>query len=151
MSRRLFFPCVGTPIGFQSTTYTSALTANSTMYLRIERCGELSYYFEAIRMSVVTNGVYTLSSHSTIDTYGYIYQDSFNLFNLSENLLSNDDNSCNNNQFKLINQLQIHTTYVLVLTTYYTDEIGNFSIIVTGPNEVILSQISEYLYYFLNN
>jgi hypothetical protein len=121
------------------------------MYLRIERCGELSYYFEAIRMSVVTNGVYTLSSHSTIDTYGYIYQDSFNLFNLSENLLSNDDNSCNNNQFKLINQLQIHTTYVLVLTTYYTDEIGNFSIIVTGPNEVILSQISEYLYYFLNN
>ena len=124
--------------------YTSALASNSKMYSRTD-CGE-SQYYEAIEVNVILSGLYSLSSDSIVNTYGYIYKEKFNPVNTSKNLLSQNDNSCNTDQFKLTLDLQVGTTYILVVTTYYANVTGTFSITVSGPSNVSFNLISEYLY-----
>jgi hypothetical protein len=129
--------------------YSSALTTNSQKYGRTG-CKLSDYYYETIQVNVVTTDWYSLSSNSSLDTYGCLYEDHFNPFNPLENLISLNDQSCGNNQFKLVAYLQSNTTYVLVVTTFLTNKTGQFSIFASGPNKVTLSHISEYL-DFVNN
>jgi hypothetical protein len=109
------------------------------------------FYYEAIQVNVNETGSYSLGSSGSVDTYGYIYKDKFDPYNPFENLLSQNDEGCGNNQFKLITYLQSSTTYILVVTTYYAKRTGAFSIFVFGPNNVSLKHISKYLYYVENN
>ncbi len=127
------------------TVYASELTTDSQAYARTG-CDESNYYYETIQVNVVTSGVYILSSNSSINTYGYIYRDHFNPINSSDNLLSEDDQHCENNQFKLVIDIQSSTTYVLVVTTYSPKVTGPFSIFAYGPNNIILNRISECIY-----
>jgi hypothetical protein len=129
--------------------YSSALTSNSQTYFRL--CGIPNYYYEAIQVTVKETGNYTFMSNSTMDTYGYIYTNNFDPFNQKENLLSRDDESGCNGQFKIVARLQVKTTYVLVVTTYHPSVTGTFSVFVSNPNNVNLNQNSEYLYYIVNN
>jgi hypothetical protein len=85
-----------------------------------------------------------------IDTYGYIYEDNFNPLDPFKNLPLHDDNSCTNKQFKLIVELNNSATYVLVVTTSRPNEIGNFSILVSGSHNINLNHNGEYL-YVVNN
>lgn len=78
-----------------------------------------------------------------MDTYGYIYKNSFNPTNSLVNLLAEDDQSYHNDQFKLVTPLQINTTYILVVTTYSPKVIGMFSVLVIGPNKVMFNHISK--------
>jgi hypothetical protein len=96
-----------------------------------------------MRMTVITTGLYSIWSDSTVDTYGYIYKDNFDSLKPFENLFSQHSGSCNVGQFKLIIDLQADTTYILVVTTYRPNMTGNFSIFVSGPDNVTLSPISE--------
>jgi len=123
---------------------------NSQKYERKGCSSSLIYYYEAIQVNVITSGSYSFSSNSSVDTYGYFYKDHFNPFNPSENLLSQDDDGCDNNQFKLVAYLQSNATYVLVVTTYFSNRTGKFSIIALGINNITFNRISEYL-YFVNN
>ncbi len=120
------------------------------MFSRIE-CGSSNYYYQAIQVNVVETGCYSLVSNSTIDIYGYIYTDNFDPFNMNMNLLSQSDQSYRNNQFELISVLQTDITYILVMTTFDPNMIGLFSVLVTGPKNVRLNRISEYLYFFVKN
>ena len=78
-------------------------------------------------------GVYTVRSSSLIDAYGYLYQSTFNLGNLSENYLTEDDDSAGAGQFRLVFTGQPGATYVLVFTTFAADVQGPFTVTVTGP------------------
>jgi hypothetical protein len=127
------------------TVYSSELTTDSHAYARTG-CDESNYYYETIQVNVVTSGVYILSSKSNIDTYGYIYRDRFNPINSLDNLLSEDNQDWEKDQFKLVIDLQSSTTYVLVVTTYSPKVTGNFSIFAYGPNNIILNRISECIY-----
>jgi hypothetical protein len=102
-------------------------------------------------VNAVTTGVYSLSGTSTVGIYGYIYKDNFNPLNPFENLRSENGVSCGDRQFMLTTILETGTTYILVVTTFSPNATGNFSIFVSGPNNVSLNHISEYLYYLLNN
>jgi len=134
--------------------YSSVLIADSQTYSRL--CGRTNYYYETIQVNVVTAGSYSLSSSSTIDTYGYLYKDNFNPTNPSENSLAwNDDESWCGRQFKLLPYLQANITYVLVVTTFSPNVQGNFLVHVTGPNNISLNRISlnrtsEYFYFLVN-
>jgi hypothetical protein len=130
--------------------YSSALTTDSQTYGRTS-CTSLNYYYETIQVNVVKTDWYTLSSNSSLDTYGYLYKDHFNPFNPSENLLLRDDDGCFKNQFRLVTYLQSSARYVLVVTTYYSNVTETFSIVAFGPDNVILNHISKYLYYLVNN
>ncbi len=83
-------------------------------------CGISSCYYQTIQISVIATGFYHISSQSIIDTYGYIYQDSFDPFNPSVNLILENDQSCPDEQFKLTVNLQVDIKYILVVTTAFT-------------------------------
>jgi hypothetical protein len=124
--------------------YSSVLTENSRTFTRTA-CAKSIYYYEAIQVNVVESGCYGLSSNSTIDTDGYIYEDSFDPFNPTRNLLSQNNDNLNDTQFKFIIHLQVNTTYVLVVTMGYPIVKEAFSIVLSGPNNVNLNRIGEYL------
>ncbi len=125
--------------------YSSELAANSQTYSPIS-CG-MPHYYEAIQVNIVESGCYQFSSNSTIDTYGFIYENNFDPFNPTMNELAEDDDGNNNNQFKLIISMQVNTTYVLIVTTHDPNVTGVYSVLVTGPNNVSLNLIGEYLYF----
>jgi hypothetical protein len=133
------------------TMYSSALTTMSPSYARAGSSRPPPYYYEAIQVKVMEAAFYSLRSNSNIITYGYMYNDSFNPCDPSLNLISDDDESGDGNQFRLISSLLANTTYILVVTTYSPSETGNFSILVSDPNDVTVNYFSEYIYCSLNN
>jgi hypothetical protein len=129
--------------------YSSALNASSPIYTRTGGVTS-TYYYEAIQVNVNETGTYNLLSSSDIDTYGYIYNHSFNPTNPFMNQLLEDDDGCANLQFKLIAQLQSNTTYILVVTTSRPDVTGAFSIKAFGLSDVNLKYISKYIFIILS-
>ncbi len=125
------------------------MNTSSPTYVRAG-CHESNYFYETIEVKVIETGNYSLGSNSTIDTYGYIYNNSFDPFHLTMNLLIENDQSYGNNQFKLVTPLQVNTTYILVVTTYSPNVTGKFSVLVIGPNNVIFNHISKYLSFSLD-
>ncbi|CAF3863381.1 unnamed protein product, partial [Adineta steineri] len=114
----------------QSVVYSSVLTTDNQMYS--PRCDRLNYYYETIQISVLTDGFYMIASNGSVPTYGYIYKDSFDPFNPSMNLIPWSWESCSYTTFRLEVDLLVNVKYILVMTTYYPDETGSFSVIIPG-------------------
>ncbi|CAF4018380.1 unnamed protein product [Adineta steineri] len=131
------------------SNYSSELTTNSQTYSR--DCRISNYYYETIRVNVVGNAYYALSSDSTMDTYGYIYKDDFDPLNPFENLLSQNYRSCSYEDFNLIVYLHAGTKYILVVTTSSPNITGTFSILTSGPNNITLDPYSKYFELFVNH
>ncbi|CAF3957613.1 unnamed protein product, partial [Adineta steineri] len=125
------------------SNYSSELTTNSQTYSR--DCRKSNYYYETIRVNVVENAYYALSSDSTMDTYGYIYKDDFNPLNPFENLLSQNYRSCSYEDFNLIVYLHSDTKYILVVTTSSPNKTGKFFILTSGPNNITLDPYNQSL------
>ncbi len=132
------------------SVYLSALTISSQKYARTG-CYEADYYYEAIQVKVIDSGMYSFRRNSTINTFGYIYNDTFIPFSPAINLLLKDDGKCFNGQFKLTTVLHTNITYILVVTSDSPNVTETFSISVSGSNTVSFSRIGEYLYYLVNN
>ncbi|CAF1171017.1 unnamed protein product [Adineta steineri] len=130
--------CVNNSSAVQ-TVYASKLTTNSSTYFL--DCWESSNYYEAIQVNVHTGGVYTLFSKSNMNTHGAIYKDCFNPSNPYENQLPYGDDRCNPNQFRFRIALETNITYILLVTTWFANITGAFSIFVSGPNHVDLKNI----------
>ncbi|CAF4091059.1 unnamed protein product, partial [Adineta steineri] len=127
------------------TVYASELTTNSSTYLR--SCSSSSTYYEAIQVNVRTTGLYTFFSQSNMGTYGSIYKDYFNPYNPLENRRSEEDILCDAFESRFLIALGTSITYILIVTTRRSNTTGAFSIIVSGPNNVDLKNISKCLYY----
>ncbi len=84
-----------------------------------------------------------------MDAYEFIYRNTFNPLSPSENLVVAQGAKDADLQFRLNIRLDGDMTYVLVMTTYLFKETGAFSIIVQGPNKVILERLSEYIYVYI--
>ena len=98
-------------------------------------------------MKVIKTGYYSFVSDSNIDAYGFIYRNTFDPLNPTENLLQAEDDDESNSQFRLNIHLSDGMIYVLVMTTYQSKETGTFSIVVLGANKVILERLSKYAVY----
>ncbi len=123
--------------------YPLKLTVDSPTYYR--DCEIPQCHYETLEIFVATKGLYVLWSESNINnTYGYIYKNDFDSLKPSENLLVKHNGYCNGGQFKLFIKLEIDTRYVLVVTTHRPKTIGNFSITISGPQNVTLNHISKY-------
>jgi len=114
-------------------------------------CGASTHYYEAIQVEVVGNGHYSFHITSNVTANVRIYKDNFNPSSSADNLDSAAPFLCPGNQLKLLADLQADTTYVLVVSTDSASGTTDFSIIVSGPNKISLSQLSEYFYCFANN
>ena len=115
----------------------------SASYCRTGYCPSSLYYYEAIMINVHTTGDYSISSNGTLNTYGYLYNDTFDPTYPSNNLLQMDDNGGGSNQFKISMVLSTMVDYILVVTTSRPSAKRAFSIIVQGPAVVSLSFINS--------
>lgn len=119
----------------------SELTSDSPTYYRTTGFSK-PHYFEAIQIEFPTNGSYRCFSRSQIDTYAAVYQPSFNPDNVSQGLLGQNDDGAGEAQFLIrINTLG-RTSLVLVITTYSSDIIGNYTLFILGPGQVTFSQLN---------
>jgi hypothetical protein len=94
-------------------------------------------------VTVNTTGTYTLTSLSSFDTYGYLYDSYFYPFDPSINLITQDDDSGGNREFKLSAFLENGIPYTLVFTTFRESETGPFSILASGPNKVYFIPVNN--------
>ena len=99
-------------------------------------------YYEAIKINVYTSGNYSIRSNSSLDTFGYLYIDTFDPTFTSSNLLQFNDDGAGSGQFLLSSVLQTMIDYILVATTYPASSTGPFSVIVQGPAAVSLTLIN---------
>lgn len=127
--------------GVINSTYSSALTNNSPMFARTS--GAATFFYAAIRLTLYVTGVYTITSNSSMDAYGYLYANSFNASNVNYNLMAGDDDSNGAVQFRIVVNLQANINYILVFTTFSERVTGSFSVIVSGPYTVNLVPINS--------
>ncbi|CAF1591027.1 unnamed protein product [Rotaria magnacalcarata] len=141
-----FTPSTIQPV-LASTTAAPILSALSGelspaagVFNRPDSYDEGTQYYQAIEVSVQTSGMYTLTSDSEIDTFGYFYHDSFDPSLPENNLITADDDSGDISlQFGLEVYLQAGNKYILVVTTHGMYETGDFSILTHGPDHVELN------------
>lgn len=122
--------------------YNSVLGKNNQTFPR-DQCSISKHFYEAIRINVSFDGFFTFCSNSSIDTFGYIYEDTFDPFDLESDLIASDNDDCDNQQFRLCLFLQANTSYILVVTTHAEGVTGPFSVSVVGGTEVHLTAIDR--------
>lgn len=83
----------------------------------------------------------TFASTDNMDAYGYIYQGNFYPSYPQYTIITEDDESGENNQFKMAAPLRSDITYILVVTTYEPDTIGSYGVTVAGPNSITITPI----------
>ena len=117
------------------SNYHGDLDRSSSMYCP-NSCYGSNHYYQAVMISVEEVGHYNFRSRSDFDAYGALYIDSFDPSKHSINMLVDDDDSAGDREFDLTVALQPQKTYILVVTTYLSNEMGNFQIIASGPASV---------------
>ena len=93
-------------------------------------------------MNFTTTGMYTISSDSTINTFGCIYNNSFDILYPNSSLSEWNDDGGGNQQFKMMLNINATYNYILVVTTYGQIVVGSFSVTAHGPGEVVFSQLT---------
>ncbi|CAF1606265.1 unnamed protein product [Adineta ricciae] len=128
-------------LGVLNTTYSGSLQNTSSRFNRYSGSSS-DYFYDAIEIIPSTSGNYTITSKSdgNFDTYGYLYNNSFSLGALSVGLLAQDDDSGGNRQFQIVAYLQANVRYILIVTTYSINVVGNYSITASGPGRVSLAK-----------
>ena len=107
--------------------YQSSLTESSETLHHLQDYLGIGCFYESLRINVSVDGTYRFRSNSTMDTYGYLYNNTFNSSNLRENLLTQDDENGGEGQFLIMQFIRTLTTYVLVVTTYEANVTGPFT------------------------
>ncbi|CAF4097954.1 unnamed protein product [Adineta steineri] len=110
------------------------------MYYR--DCKKENFYYESIQVKVIKSGYYTFRVSGAIDPYGSIYNNKFNPLDPMDNLLNQDYARNSDIQLKLDIYLDADIIYVLVMTTFDSKEVGEFSINISGRNEVNFERLS---------
>ena len=121
------------------SAYSSKLTTNSDR-CATDECDVLRRYCEVVQISVVETGYYTITSNSTMNMHGHLYESDVNIFDLSLHSIADDDDSGFNQKFSIEIHLQLNITYMLVLTTSYPNVTGPFSILIYGPKNVSMNR-----------
>ena len=124
--------------GFTSS-YSSALASNSATFTRLGGSG--SFYDEILQVNCTVTGSYTITSSSSMDTYGYLYADQIYSSSLSSNLLTSDDDSNGGSQFLMTYTLQAGRKYLVIFTTYNSMTTGSFSMSTFGPGTCSVNRV----------
>ncbi|CAF1290215.1 unnamed protein product [Adineta ricciae] len=126
-----------------TSVYSSELDTKSPMFTPTA-CGQLDSHFEAVEFTVTETGVYTIIGDSSVGMDAYLYEDSFNPFNLKTQLIAENHiyDVCNF-QSHIVTRLVMDTKYVFVVATQFQDDEGTFSVFVFGPNNVSFNRIDN--------
>ena len=138
------FHLIVVPSSVQSRN--TSMWVNDSSKLSIINTSISTYYYVAFEISVVVASNYSFSTESNINTYGYIYNNTFHPDNSSLNLLIVGSNNSGNGQFKLTVFLQPWTSYILVVTTFSVNVTGGLLIVASGPTTVALRHIRKHIF-----
>ena len=99
---------------------------------------DLLWYYAPVYINVNTTGYYNIASYSSssLDMCGYIYNNSFNALVPSQNILLWNDDDAGDNQFLLSLFIDTAAKYILVVTTYYSNRTGTFSILTSQAGSI---------------
>ena len=122
------------------SAYRIVLFPSSTVFNR-PNGDRKDYYYQAIQITVFNSETYSFTSAASIDTIGYLYDTSFDALNPSTNLITFDDNSGGNTNFRIDTALQSGRIYVLVVTTAQASTVGDVWISARGPAAVGLTAL----------
>jgi hypothetical protein len=125
-----------------SLIYESTLDGHSAIFAR-QVCLVSDYFYEPLEFTVSIAGNYSFWSHSTIDTFGHLYHDDFNLFQSAMNQLSSNDDSCGNGQFQIFDSLLPNKKHVLVITSFGVSKTSDFSLISAGSMSIQFIRLSK--------
>lgn len=103
---------------------------------------EFPCFYQLLRIQPDADGTYTFQSLSDIDTFGYMYWNTFRPNQIWSNRVSSNDDSGQNYQFKFSSALYRRNKYFLVVTTYLTNITGNIDVLVSGPASLDLVPIT---------
>ena len=123
-----------------NSSYTYALTPDSPTFIRPFRI--IDYYYKAVSIRTEITGVYHFETASLVDTYGLLYSSPFDPSDPSSNLLLSDDDSGIDAQFAFSYTLEVEQLYDLVITTYSPKNVGDFTLLITGPSLVNVTRFS---------
>ena len=129
-----------------SSTIAITLSTWSSTFQRPEAVQQGTYYYETIDFRVTTSDTISIFSESSLDTYGIIYQDSFDATSPNTNLIAQDDESQGSTQFQLQTNLIPGTNYTLVVTTYEPDVTGTITINASSGFVVLTQSPITYEY-----
>ncbi|CAF1619286.1 unnamed protein product [Adineta ricciae] len=123
--------------------HNDVLSCNSSTFSRSNWNNDTDcYYYQAIRIRASKDGNYTFFSISSMNTYVYLYKNSFDSSHPSQNLIISNDDGDTNQQFQLQTTLQSQYTYILVVTTTNEDNRGNFQIAASGLSWIFFCSIA---------
>ena len=131
------------------STYASALTTSSSTYCREGFCSESLYYYQALLINVSISGYYSVLSGSDIIAYGYLYNDTFDPWVPSDNIILENYNGPALGEFGLRYFLQRSETYIVVVTTLYAYSTGYFWLFGYGPAAINYNQLNLTGKYFI--
>lgn len=121
--------------------YNSELTSESKQFFR--KMSLRKHYYETLTLNVSVTGNYTFTSISNMDMYAYLFYNEFDPLMHCQNLIrDNDDITDDNSNFQIQSILQSSMTYILVITTYYSNETGTFSVVIQGPEKVHIVRVN---------
>ena len=127
----------GAPTFAHSANFAGQLNDVSPVFIRPNGDGS-GYYYQAYSFMVFTNGIYSFTTDSTIDTYGLLYDGTFDPSMSSGNLMEYNDDGGIGLQFKITTYLLALKTYTLVVTTHGSFIVGSFSGTASGPLLMLL-------------
>ena len=115
------------PVLELDTQTTVTITGGSRTYLAFTPAVNCTYEFYS---------VYGTSTGYSDDTYGYLYDENFNLIN------ANDDGK-GNRQFRIVQQLEAGRTYYLAVRYYYDSYSGSFDVVATAVHSFTTEIVEE--------
>lgn len=107
-----------------------------------------THYYDTFEISVPTAGVFNISSNSSFDTYGFLYNGTFFPYSPFWNLAASDYDGAGNGQFRLTAYLQPYTNYTLVVTTFSSKNTGFYTVTISGS---VRANIIPTTFIIINN
>ncbi|CAF4286698.1 unnamed protein product, partial [Adineta steineri] len=128
-------------IGAKSAVYSGSIISNSLTFTRPESTSG-KYYYATTPVKIATSGLYEFGSWRELDTYGCLYNGRFIPLTPSLNLIAQDNDDLDDDQFLIRVHLQSNRTYTLVITTHRELTTGSFSIIAVGPDTIQFTSVA---------
>lgn len=144
-SKMIFFYQDSVPKNVE-TNYLGVLNTKSNKHGH-RNCLLFDYYFQLLKIEVTTTGYYTIDSNAHFDTYMYLYEHNFNLYDIDTNLVV--VHKCENpsDSFRIVVYLEHNISYILMITSSpETNNVqGDFSLIINGPNKISIEPQGNFM------
>lgn len=114
------------------------------MYIPKE-CSTVREHYELVQIYVSKSGTYSITINGSLDTYIHLYEDNFYPFVPLGNLILENYGRCHGAPSQFISHLQVQRRYLITVNSMELGKTGEFSILVSGPDNINITIAREYM------